>query len=279
MKMRQQGWAVFASGAGLVAAGVVGVGALNFYSHLPRAQPIAFVPVAVPVAIAAVPAEPAVVQAPPEPDAATDSGHYAQLRNRLRWVQQRVGSRMLLTPDLHSRMLLAKSAAERAGLSEVGLDFRDVYGLINAETSWVPRRGASRNGTPNLGIAQFEPATAKALGITDPDDVVEAIHGAALHMKEAAEWSRDRIKGLRLAKAERARRLREGVSVYYNLSWKARNEWNGSNTDEMPRETQRHIENARLGAQEALMLEAQLRAGADEDRDAVVTAKRDDGRT
>ncbi|HEY0887163.1 MAG TPA: hypothetical protein VGE20_17860, partial [Ramlibacter sp.] len=90
--------------------------------------------------------------------------HYEQLRSRLRWVQTRIGSDQLLTPDLHSRVLLAKSAADRAGLDEVGLSFMDVYGIISAETSWVPRMGASKDGTPNLGIAQFEPATARLLG-------------------------------------------------------------------------------------------------------------------
>jgi hypothetical protein len=83
-----------------------------------------------------------------------------------------MGSAQLLTPDLQSRMLLAKSAAERARLHEVGLGFPDVYGIINAETSWVPRLGASKNGTPNLGIAQFEPATARALGMRNPNDPV-----------------------------------------------------------------------------------------------------------
>jgi hypothetical protein len=66
------------------------------------------------------------------------------------------------------RLLLAQSAAERAGLEQVGLSYEDVYGIINAETSWIPRMGASKDGTPNLGIAQFEPATAEAVGLNDP---------------------------------------------------------------------------------------------------------------
>jgi len=60
-------------------------------------------------------------------------------------------------------------------LQQVGLSYRDVYGIINAETSWIPRLGASKDGTPNLGIAQFEPATAKAVGLTDPTDPVQAV--------------------------------------------------------------------------------------------------------
>jgi hypothetical protein len=187
----------------------------------------------------------------------------------------RFGKENLLTPDHGSRMLLAKSAAERAGLAEVGLSFMDVYGIINAETSWVPRRSASKDGTPNIGIAQFEPATARALGIRDADDPVEAIHAAAEHMKEAAQWSHERLQRLKLGKSAREEKLREGVSVYYNLSSKGRSRWNGLNTTKLPVETQRHILNARLGAQEAAMLDAQLQAAelqaSEYDRKDVIT--------
>jgi hypothetical protein len=134
-----------------------------------------------------------------------------------------------------------------------------VYGIINAETSWIPRLGASKDGTPNLGIAQFEPATAKAIGLTDPSDPVQAVHAAAMHLKDAAVWSAKRIADLKLTPEERAIKLREGVSIYYNLSSKGRAIWNGKNTEELPVETQRHIANARVGAREAGELEAQLR--------------------
>jgi hypothetical protein len=203
-----------------------------------------------------------------------DASYYARLRKQLVWVPTRVGRDTLMTLDHASRVLLAKSAASRARLSEVGLSFMDVYGIINAETSWVPRRGASKDGTPNVGIAQFEPATARALGVRNADDPVEAIHAAALHMKEAAEWSRDRLQRLHLGKAQRAEKLREGVSIYYNLSSRGRNGWNGLNTASLPVETRRHITNARLGAQEAAMLDAQLRA-AEFGQTGVVTASND----
>lgn len=188
-----------------------------------------------------------------------DALYYDQLRAQVHWVPTRFGRETLLAPDYASRMLLAKAAAKRARLADVGLSYRDVYALINAESSWVPRPGASRDGTPNLGVAQFEPATARALGVRDPLDVVEAVHAAALYMREAALWSRDRLRGLKLGKAERERKLREGISVYYNLSTRGRNAWNGFNTDELPVETQRHIENSRIGAREAALLETQLR--------------------
>ncbi|MDB5946956.1 MAG: hypothetical protein JWQ33_1982 [Ramlibacter sp.] len=201
----------------------------------------------------------AVQQAAPVVTPAVDpeDSYYAQLRSKIHWVETRIGTDKLLTPDDSSRVLLAKSAADRAGLREVGLSFKDVYGIISAETSWIPRMGASKDGTPNLGLAQFEPATARALGLRNPNDPVEAIHVAAMHMKEAAEWSANRIAGLKLSAVDRAERLREGVSIFYNLSSRGRNRWNGRNTEKLPIETRLHIRNARTGAQYAAELEAQ----------------------
>lgn len=186
-------------------------------------------------------------------------GYYDQLRKKMNWLPVRYAGSMLKTPDAQSRILLAQSAAQRAGLAEVGLNHRDVYGIINAETTWIPRMGASKDGTPNLGIAQFEPATAKAVGLANPGDPVEAVHAAAVHLKDAAKWSAKRISGLKLTPEQHALKLREGVSIYYNLSTKGRNVWNGNNTAKLPVETQRHIANARLGAREAAELEVQLR--------------------
>lgn len=186
-------------------------------------------------------------------------GYYDKLRAKLRWVNVRVGEDRLQTPDIGSRLLLARSAAARANLGEVGLNYRDVYGIINAETSWIPRMGASKDGTPNLGIAQFEPATAKALGLRDPHDPVEAVHVAALHLKEAAVWSMKRISPLKLTPEEHAQKLREGISIYYNLSSKGRAAWDGKNTDKLPRETQLHIKNARRGMLAIASMEEQLR--------------------
>jgi hypothetical protein len=194
----------------------------------------------------------------PAPMVASAS-YYEQLRAKLRWVPVKVGDQRLRTPDLGSRLLLVRSAAKRAGLHEVGLNHRDIYGIINAETSWIPRTGASKDGTPNLGIAQFEPATARALGLRNPNDPVESIHVAALHLKEAAEWSARRIAPLNLSPQQHAVKLREGISIYYNLSSKGRARWNGKNTDELPRETQLHISNARKGMIHVASIEEQLR--------------------
>lgn len=231
---------------------------------VPQVVPIA---AAVPVVAAPAISEATPVSAPPQvsqPRAAQPrEKYYAQLRRRIHWVPLRLRDEILSTPDMASRMLLVKSAARQAGLDDVGLGFKDVYGIISAETSWVPRTGASKDGTPNLGIAQFEPATARLLGMRNPDDPVESVHVAAQHMKQAALWSQDRIAGLKLDPAQRAEKLREGVSIYYNLSSRGRSAWNGRNTRKLPRETQLHIYNARLGARQADQLEAQLRpAGA-----------------
>lgn len=221
----------------------------------PRQVPLSLVAPAAVTAPADLAVTLPIVAAEPASPAA-EEGHYAGLRSSIRWVRTRLGH----APDPHSRLLLAKSAAHRAGLHEVGLGWRDVYGIIAAETSWVPRSGQSKDGTPNLGIAQFEPATAQALGLRNPQDPVESVHIAAEHMKEAAQWSAGRIAGLRLAESDRAAKLREGVSIYYNLSSRGRAAWNGLNTHRLPVETKRHIANARLGAQEAAMLEGQLQA-------------------
>ena len=252
-------WPQYSAIAGFSTVGLIYLASLGVKAPVAVHSP----PVAVAVEAAAQPQ--VVVQVPAveitaASEATPEAGHFDRLRARLRWVQTRVGKENLRSPDLQSRMLLAKSAAKRAGLSEVGLTFADVYGLINAETNWVPRDGASKDGTPNLGLAQFEPATARALGVRDPHDPVEAVHAAALHMKHAAQWSSERLQGMKLDAGERAEKLREGVSVYYNLSTRGRNAWNGRNTDSLPVETQRHIQNTRLGAQEALFADAQLRA-------------------
>jgi hypothetical protein len=176
------------------------------------------------------------------------------LRAQMKYETVRWGGKPVQTLDEASRILLAQAAAHKAGLHEVGLSFHDVYGVIEAETSWIPRTGSSKNGTPNLGLAQFEPRTAQGLGVKNPADPVQAVFGAAMYIKEGAVWAADKIAGLKLPPAQHAAKLREGVSIYYNLSVKGRNKWNGMNTAQLPVETQRHIRNARAGAAEATAL-------------------------
>ncbi|MES2936389.1 MAG: hypothetical protein V4864_01825 [Pseudomonadota bacterium] len=182
------------------------------------------------------------------------------MRSRLKFSTVRWGGKPVETLDEPSRILLARAAAEKAGLGDVGLSYHDLYGVIEAETSWIPRSGASKDGTPNLGLAQFEPATARGLGLDDPEDPVQAVFAAALYMKHGAKWAIGKIGHLKLDPEQRAAKLREGVSVYYNLSVKGRNKWDGLNTAELPTETQRHIRNAAAGAMEAVQLARQMKA-------------------
>ena len=180
------------------------------------------------------------------------------LRQQMKFETVRWGGKPVRTLDEASRLLLAKAAAQHAGLHEVGLSFHDVYGVIDAETSWIPRTGSSKDGTPNLGLAQFEPRTAKGLGVKDPGDPVQAVFGAAKYMRQGATWAADRLAALKLPPAQHAAKVREGVSVFYNLSVKGRNKWDGLNSAKLPVETQRHIRNAREGAAEAAQLARRL---------------------
>lgn len=191
--------------------------------------------------------------AQPAPAIATGTD---ELRSQLRWVTTLQGRREVPTLDANSRLLLVRTAAQKAGLADVGLDFRDVYGVIHAESSWVSRAGMGKNGVVSMGLAQFEPATARAVGLRNPNDPVEAVHAAALHLKEAAQWSARRLQGLNLGADQWADKLREGVSIYYNLSTRGRNTWNGLNSHQMPVETRLHIRNVRAGAQKAQALMA-----------------------
>jgi hypothetical protein len=208
-------------------------------------------------AVAAVkPAEPALRFAAP---AANFSSQEA-LRAKIRFETARWGGKPVRTLDEASRIMLARAAAEQAGLREVGLSYQDVYGVIEAETSWIQRTGSSKDGTPNLGLAQFEPRTARSLGVTNPEDPVQAVFAAAKYMKLGAQWASGRIGALKSNPALYAAKLREGVSVHYNLSIKGRNKWNGLNTAQLPLETQRHIRNAAAGAREALAVASNLTA-------------------
>jgi soluble lytic murein transglycosylase-like protein len=175
----------------------------------------------------------------------------AELRAQMNWVPVRYAGEKTKTLDEASRLLLAQAAAERAGLEEVGLGFEDVYGVIYAETSWIPRDGMGKNGVSSMGLAQFEPRTARGLGLKNPHDPVQAVTAAAVNMKHGAEWAEDKIAHLKLSPEQRADKIREGVSIYYNLSVKGRNKWNGVNTAKLPIETQRHIRNVRRGADRA----------------------------
>ena len=203
------------------------------------------------VTSAAPSAGPAIAMAAPAAKAAVQLASDETLRARIKWVPVRYAGESTKTLDEASRLLLAQAAAERANLDEVGLSFQDVYGVIWAETSWIPRTGMGKNGVKSLGLAQFEPRTARGLGLKNPNDPVQAVYFAAINMKHGAEWAADKIEHLELTPEQRAAKIREGVSIYYNLSVKGRNKWDGLNTAKLPVETQRHIQNVRVGAEKA----------------------------
>ena len=234
-------------------------------SASPAVAPVAKVTVAktrtAAEAVAALkPAKPPVITLAPAAKPAVFASTDSALRAKIRYETVKWGGKPVQTLDEQSRVLLAKAAANKAGLHEVGLGFQDVYGIIEAETSWIPRNGASKDGTANLGLAQFEPRTAQGLGVTDPSDPVQAVFGAAMYMKTGAQWASKKLAGLKLSPEQHAAKLREGVSVHYNLSIKGRNKWDGLNSAQLPIETQRHISNARAGAAEAAQLAKLLRA-------------------
>ena len=196
-------------------------------------------------------AAPAIRMATPVAAAAVQFASEDAVRASIQFETVRYGGKTVKTLDEASRLLLAQAAAERAGLHQVGLSFEDVYGVIDAETSWIPRTGMGKNGVASLGLAQFEARTARGLGLKDPDDPVQAVYAAAVNMKHGAEWAEDKIEHLKLSPELRALKIREGVSIYYNLSVKGRSKWDGFNTAQLPVETQRHIRNVRAGAEKA----------------------------
>jgi len=243
-----------------VAASGAAVSLTSQASASPAAVPVAKVTVAktrtAAEAVAALkPAKPPVITlAAPAAAQTAVTPSEKSLRAQMKYETVKWDGKPVATLDEASRVLLVKAAAEKVGLEDVGLSFHDIYGIIEAETSWIPRTGSSKNGTPNLGLAQFEPYTARAYGVQDPGDPIQAVFGAAKYIKEGAQWAHRKLAGLKLSPEQHALKVREGVSVYYNLSIKGRNKWDGTNAAQLPVETQRHISNARAGAAEAAQL-------------------------
>lgn len=154
-----------------------------------------------------------------------------------------VGGKAFETLHPMERVRLCKEVASEQRLSGHGLDWRDLYAVVQAETGWASRDGMGLNGKASFGLAQMEGATAEALGI-DPHDPKQALAGVARLLKEAGAWAK--AKGLSNRKA--------ALSVYYNLSTRARNEWDGDSIDTLPRPTQQHIHNVQDGRRIATAL-------------------------
>lgn len=158
----------------------------------------------------------------------------------------RIGNQNLQAVAMVDRMSLCKAAAAKNNLKAQGLDWRDVYAIVNAETDWAARDGMGRNKHVSRGLAQLDDATAKILGV-DPHDHVQAIGAVASLLFEAAAWSKS--KGYTVGSGS--------LSVYYNLSTSARNAWDGS-INALPFETQQHIANFRQGRLVATSLDRDL---------------------
>lgn len=141
------------------------------------------------------------------------------------------------------RIRLCKEVASEMKLAAYGMDWRNIYATVHAETAWAERTGMGLNGKPSFGLAQMELATAKSLGI-DPNDKRSSLIGVAMLLKEASAW----------AKAKGHADKKAALSVYYNLSTKARNQWNGVTTDSLPQATQNHIRNLADGLAHATRL-------------------------
>ena len=154
-----------------------------------------------------------------------------------------VGGKTFETLHPMERVRLCKEVATEQRLSGHGMDWRDLYAVVQAETGWASRNGQGLNGKASFGLAQMERATAESLGI-DPDDPKQALAGTAKLLKEASAWAR--AKGV----ADK----RAALSVYYNLSTKARNEWDGVSIDTLPKPTQQHIQNVKDGRKIATAL-------------------------
>ncbi|MBE7368452.1 hypothetical protein [Ramlibacter pallidus] len=241
------------------ASAPVAAAAAKVQAAAAKAGPVARTVTAAAAVAATSPAAPAAIRfATPAAKAAVQVASEDALRKQIKFESVKYAGKSIQTLDEESRLLLVQAAAAKAGLHQVGLTYHDVYGVIDAETSWIPRTGMGKNGVESIGLAQFEPRTAKGLGLKDPNDPVQAVYFAAVNMKHGAEWAADRIAHLKLTPEERAAKLREGVSVYYNLSVKGRNKWDGLNTAKLPIETQRHIQNVREGREEASELAQKL---------------------
>lgn len=141
------------------------------------------------------------------------------------------------------RIRLCKEVAADMKLNAHGLDWRNIYATVHAETGWAERTGMGLNGKPSFGLAQMEEATAKSLGI-DPADPRASLVGVAMLLKEASAW----------AKARGHENKSAALSIYYNLSSKARNSWDGVSLHDLPQPTQNHIKNMSDGMRLATQL-------------------------
>lgn len=115
--------------------------------------------------------------------------------------------------------------------------------VLLAESAMVARTGLSANGkTPSFGLAQLEAATARSLGIADPEDPRQAALGAAKLLSE----------GQRFARANQHVDPAIALSLNYNTSSALRRqliERHGASLSmaDLPKPTQHHVQNMQFG--------------------------------
>lgn len=183
------------------------------------------------------------------------------VRQHLRYVSVVFEGQRVQTLDSASRVLLTKVVAKEVGLHEVGLNWRDLFGVVHAESSWVSRSGMGRNRVESHGLAQFEPGTARGMGLDNPHDPVQALVASAKLMKMGAQWVHERLNLKSMPSDKASRALSEGVTVYYNLSWKRRHGWHPDQSHALPKPTKNHINNVVTGRLIAKQLEQELQQG------------------
>ena len=143
------------------------------------------------------------------------------------------------------RILLCKQVAEKTGMAAHGIGWADLYGVIGAETSWIPDLEAmGNNGKASRGLAQLEDATSARIGVTDAYDPLQALTASANLLIEGADWSR-----------RKKHPIHTGMSVYYNTRKSTREKWDGQTLTMLPIETQRHINNVALSKRDGLFLD------------------------
>lgn len=186
----------------------------------------------------------------------------------VRMVPVRFQGKRLASVYPADRVALAKEAAQSTRLNKkLGADaWKVVYGVISAESNWVPRNGMGANKRVSYGIAQMESPTAKALGI-DPMNAHESAVGVAKLIDEASNAYRSRKHQGLVVTDELGRQMPERtaiaayISVHYNTSSSMRANW-GGNVGDLEKPTQVHIKNVSFGISEASAIERQMRLNA-----------------
>lgn len=194
-------------------------------AHAPRAAPVRqapSVPGASPVTTvtAAAPATPPAMAVVSNTPSVSEAAKAIAFKQVLPPVVVTIGGQPHSTLHPIDRVRLCKSIAHAEEFARHGLTWRHVYAVIDAETDWAARSGMGLNKRSSEGLAQLEAPTAKALGVTDAKDPVQALLASARLIKQANSWARARKVPKEHSMA--------ALSVFYNLSTSARERWASS---------------------------------------------------